>query len=798
MMKNPLSSFINVFGLTVAMSVCMLLILMLSDQKSYDQFHADHDRIYRLLGTPNDSSVPYATIPQPLGATLTTEFPLVQNAVTLRRGLGGDASYNQKTVEVKGYFTSNDFFDIFSFPLVRGDRRTALSNPNSIVLSREKAYQLFNTENPIGKQITFEDRGLHIMDIEFGSPPVKWGTFTVTGVIDLSSQKTHLKLDGLVSAATLEQLYEAEHLSDVSQNWEYYWASYAYVKLKNGVEQIELEKALASISEIQYAASEELDSFAFSSQKLGEITPGGIINNEPTFRLPVMGYYILSILAMVIMVMACLNYTNLSVARSLTRMKEIGVRKVSGASRKQLILQFLTESVLTVFIALALAIVLLYFTKEAFMKLWFNKYLNFELYTSGSVIVTFVAFAVLIGLLAGTYPAILLSRKQPIQALKSTKTSTKKWSMQKILNVSQFVVSIVFIVTSLVIHDQFKHYTSFEYGFNAENIINVPLQSNDYQLVKNELSSVAGVKAISACDYIPATGITNVDELIAPGLEEEPITLLSFRVDEAFVENLGLTLIKGRDLTALGLSGQSIIINESALEKLGYSDADAAIGQVWQRKNDEAVQIVGVVQNFRASLLINGDDIRPLCLRYDPSSFNYLNVRLSPGNPTRTIANIQQKWEGLDPIHEFRYDFYDNELANTNLAIFDIVTIIGYISFLAILISCLGLFGMATYTTERKTKEVGIRKVLGAGEFIIVLILSKNFLRLLAVAVVIAAPLSYFANRLWLENLPNRVDFGFETVLVGSSLILLLGLITIGSQTYRAARQNPVNSLKDE
>lgn len=799
-LKYKIFSFINVFGLAVAMSVCMLIILMLADQKSYDQFHADKERIYRVLGTPSeDSMVPYATIPQPLLKTLEEQYPIVEQTVNLRRGVGGDASYNQKTVEVKGYFSTSDFFEIFSFPLIKGDKRTALSSPNSIVLTKEIAYQLFNSENPIGKQITFEDRGLHIMDIESGSPAVKWGTYTVTGIIDLDSYKTHLQLDGLISEATLEQLYKEELIGDVSKNWESYWSSYAYLKLKNNVSQGELENALATIAAEKYADSEEYSEFKFSSQNLSKITPGGLINNEPTFRLPEMAYYILSLLTLVIMIMACLNYTNLSVARSLSRMKEIGVRKVTGASRKSLVFQFLTESIITVFIALALAIVMLYFTKEAFMNLWFNKYLNFELSSSASVFFIFILFAVVIGIIAGTYPALLLSKKEPVEALKPSSTPTKKWSMQKLLNVSQFVVSLVFIVTSIVIYNQFKHYTSFEYGFNSENIINIPLQSNDYQMVVNEFSGVTGVKNISACDYIPATGITNAIGLASVEEEGDPITLMHFNVDENFMDNLDLTLIVGEALSPNGQSDKYIVINESAVEKLGYESPQESIGQIWKRgRNEESVQIVGVVENFRASLLVNGDEIRPLALRYNEKALQYLNVRISEGNPLRTIADLEEKWKAIDPVHEFRYDFYDNELTNTNLAILDVVTIIGYISFLAILISCLGLFGMATYTTERRTKEVGIRKVLGAGEMKIVLILSKSFLKLLVISIAIAAPLSYFINSLWLDNLPNRVDFGFGTVVIGSVIILILGLATIGSQTLRAARQNPVKSLKDE
>lgn len=797
-LKYKMFSFINVFGLAVAMSVCMLIILMLADQRSYDEFHEKKDRVYRVIGTPIKGSNSYATVPMPIPETLKKEFPSVQEAIFLRRGLGGDASFNKKTVELRGYFTDNAFFDIFSFPLVNGDKTTALSTPNSIVLSSEKAYQLFNSENPVGKLIEFKDRGLSVMHFDGDRPPVDWGVFTVVGVIDMKGSKTHLTFDAIASNASLPVLYKDSLIADVSKDWDYYWSGFSYVMLKPEVSGVALNEALGSLASSKYAEHEELVDFQFSSQSLRDITPGLVLNNEATFRLPEIAYYVLSLLALVIMVMACLNYTSLSIARSLSRMKEIGVRKVTGATRKNLIFQFLTESVITVMIALAIATLMLYFMKESFMGLWFNKYLNFELSTSLLVYTLFVLFALFVGLIAGIYPALFLSKRQPSQALKPSGSPAGKWGMQKILNVSQFVVSLVFIVTSMVIYNQFKFYTEFEYGFNSENIVNIPLQSNDQKMLVNELRSVAGVTNISACDYIPATGVTNTTEFISVDEDSDPIVMLQLNVDQSFISILGLELIAGEGIYNSNEAGKHIVINESAVEKLGYENAQEAVGNIWGKKRGRSVKIIGVVKNFRASLLVNGDEIRPLVLANDPSTFNYLNVKISEGNPLRTIADIEQIWKKVDPVHEFEYEFFDNELANTNLAIFDIVSIIGYISFLAILIACLGMLGMATYSTERRMKEVGIRKVLGAEEIKIVLILSKSFLKLLTISILIAAPLSYFINQFWLDNLPNRVDFGFETVVIGSLLMLGLGLLTIGSQTIRAARQNPVESLKNE
>ncbi|MEP5614429.1 MAG: FtsX-like permease family protein [Cyclobacteriaceae bacterium] len=799
-LKYKMFSFINVFGLAVAMSVCMLIILMLVDQKSYDQFHEKKDRIYRVIGRSEVNSTPYATTAQPVVESIISDYPVVENAVSLRRGVGGDATYEQKTVELAGYFTDNSFFQVFDFPLVAGDKNSALTSPNTLVISKRKAELLFKDKNPIGQQVQFEDRKLSIMGFDGDAPPVDWGLYTVAGVVDLNEIKSHLKFDVLMSSSTLSTLYKDGLITDISQRWNAIYSTYAYLLLDEDADRTALNAALTDLSNRKYADNEKLVNYSYESQALTSITPGMILNNETTFQLPEIVYYILSLLAFVIMLMACLNYTNLSIARSLSRMKEIGVRKVNGASRKNLILQFLIESIVTVLIAMVMAVILLYFTKEAFMGLWTNQYLNFDLTSSPIVYLIFFAFALVVGVIAGTYPALFLSKHQPVKALRNNSGgSSGKWGIQKVLNVSQFSVSLIFIVTSMVIYNQFRHYTEFEYGFDTSNIINIPLQSNDHEKLLTAFSSVPGVSKISACQYIPATGTTDVISLTDANNEEESISLLHLRANDQFLSNLDLRILYGQDLPSTGNLKNSMVINESAATKLGYENVQDAIGKIWESKEYEvSKQIIGVVEDFRATLLVDGDKIRPMALSNEPTSFNFLNVKISEGNPLSTISQLEEAWKTVDPTHDFKYDFFDNELANTSLAIFDIVSIIGYLSFLAILIACLGLLGMATYTTERRTKEVGIRKVLGAEEMKLVLILSRGFLKLLLISVLIAAPLSYLVNNLWLDNLPNRVEFGVGTVLLGSLLLLVLGLITIGSQTIRASRRNPVESLKYE
>ncbi|MDW3196718.1 MAG: FtsX-like permease family protein [Cytophagales bacterium] len=798
-LKYRLFSAINIFGLAAAMSVCMFIILMLVDQKSYDNFHQEEKQLYRIVGQPEPSSNTYATTSYAIGETLPLEYGIIDQSATLRRGLGGEATYEQKAIELRGYFATKDFLACLQFPLIEGDPNTALEKPNSLIISQTKAKQLFGEVSALGKSVQFHDRGLNILEDEGDTPPEDWGNLTITGIIDDQAYRSHLKFDALASATTLPALHRAEMLTDLSKRWESYYSSYNYVRLKEGIGEHELNNALVSFTKNKYGAIEGLEEFVLSAQNIRDITPGPIMNNESSFRLPMFIYYILSILAAIILLMAVINYTNLSVARSLIRAKEIGIRKVNGASRKAIAFQFLTESIITTMLALVLAVVLLSVMKNGFLTLWANKYLQLELDLSPVAFLLFFLFALMTGVVAGIYPSLVLSRKRPVDALTSHFSPNKKsWNAQKILNVSQLAVSLLFIVSSMVVYNQFRHYLAFEYGFNAENVLTIPLQSNDWQQLKTEMGGVSGVEMISACEYLPATGITDHMELEDKNRDDEYINLQVMRVDESFLENLGVRQLAGSPILASDERSRSVIINETAAKKLGFEHASEAVGTIWKTKQGSEIPIKGVVADFRSTLLINEDETRPLALTYRQEAFNFLNVRIAGNNQPQTIKRLEAAWKSVDPKHPFIYAYFDQELANTNLFILDIVTIIGYLAFLAIVIACLGLLGLATYTTQRRTKEVGVRKVLGAGEWQVVLVLSRNFIKLVLFAVILSAPLTYFINRFWLDHLPNRADFSISTVILGAVILLTLGLLTIGTQTFRIARLNPVMSLKDE
>jgi len=784
----------------MAMSIGMLLILMLADQKSYDSHHENKDRIYRVLMHPATHSKPYATAPFPLAESLKAQYPFLEEATSLRRGFGGDAVYQKKYAEMKGYFTDASFLKTFSISLEAGDPSTALNSPNSIIISRQIADQLFEEDNPLGKVIDYTDRGLDSFTEE-GSNPVEWGRYTVTGIFDDTGYKSHLEFDVLVSASSQEILYKQEKISDISDNWSNYYQSYVYALVKPQASAEQLQSALDSLVADKYTSDESLLGSTFIAQPLVDITPGSALGNAPTTRLPLFVYYILAALALVIMISACLNYTNLSIARALTRAKEIGVRKVNGAKRKDLVFQFLSEATITVLLALAIAFVFLFFVKSAFLKLWVNQYLNFDLNVTLEVVLLSLGFALLVGIIAGIFPALHLSGYNPVRALRNLKLGQPgRLGLRKVLTTIQFGLSLLFIITAIVVFNQFRHFMQFEYGFNPDNVLLVNLQSNDYELAKTAFSRVSGVDDVAGCAYLPATGRNDNTRLKKPGSspEEEGHRAINVGVDESFIRTLEINLIAGKNLPPAG-SGLSsmILVNEATANVLGYDNPLDIVGESLETSSD-TLQVAGVVEDFTFHLLFNGRPIGPVIMRHVPETFKFLSVKIGSGREKETLARLEEAWKAIDPIHPLAYEYYEDKLANYNRGIFDIATVIGFIALLAITIACLGLLGMATYTTERRTKEVGIRKVLGAGDIRLAYLLSKEFLIILGIAIVIAAPLSYFLNNLWLNFLVTRVEFGPGTLLTGSLLLLLLGLVTIVPQTLRISLRNPVDSLRNE
>jgi len=803
-LKYKTFSFINIFGLAVAMAVGLLIVLMLSDQKQYDQFHAKKDLIYRVVTRMPNKSKANASSPVPLATSIKQNYPIVEEVTQLLKGVGGDviSLENQKTVEVRGFFADPAFFDVFSFDLVEGEKNKSLNNPNSMIISLEVANHLFKNENPIGKTIQFSQRRLDNIKIDLGTETgttgENWGDFTIAGVVNNETYKSHIKFDVLVSASSLPLLYKDQRVPDLTGNWENHSSCFSYFLLQKGADPMEFQRLLDKIAVEEYPNANHRKEFI--AQDLNEINLGRFLGNPMTLRLPIQAYYILGFLALVVLFSACLNYTNLSIARALTRAKEIGVRKVNGASRGNLIMQFLTEAILISFLALVIANILLLLLKPAFLNLWAIKHLGFDLTANLYVYLIFISFSLLVGLVAGIYPSMILSGFSPIKVLKNiNQKRIGKVGFRAALNVSQFVFSFFFIITSILLARQFQHFVDFEYGMNVDNIVNISLRGNDYQILKNELAEVPGVIGVAGCQIIPAMPNSNGRSISKPNNYENRVKAEFLSIDPDFLDMTGLKMLAGQNLQTDSETANQIIVNEYAVGVLGFENAFDALGEQVRITGEEKLfHIMGVFQDFNFQSPIMGEGKKSLVFWNRPDLFSFLNVKVRSNDVYGTLESIQSKWKAIDPIHAMSYHFYDEGLAKSHQWLGDLMSIISFIAGLAIVISCLGLLGMAIYTTERRVKEVGVRKTLGASLTQLTFLLSKSFIRLLALSLIIGAPLSYLINSLWLKNIPNRIDFGVGTILLGSAFLLILGALTIGSQIISVSKRNPVDSLRNE
>lgn len=795
LLRHRLFSLINILGMAIAMSVCLLVIMLLADQYSYDDFHRENSRIYRILSRRPQASMPTASTPPSLAQSLRTGYATVEASASLVIGVGGDAVVGDKAVEMRGFFADENLFKIFDFTLLTGDSRTALTQPHSIIVSERVARALYGDNDAVGKTVNFYDRGLHYLKQGKDSRPVAWGNFTITGVLDPETSKSHLRFDVLMSRSTQRLLIVDGKITE-GDSWD---KAFTYVLAARGQSKENVDASLTDVFNTRFGSNEDLKGFGLYAQPLVEVTPGIMVSQPTSFQLPVMAFYTLGFVALIIMISACLNYANLSVARALTRMKEIGVRKISGAARRDLIMQFLTESMLTTVIALAIACVILLYMLPAFTSLWLNRYLELAPNWNPKVLMYFSAFALLTGVACVVSPAIYLSRVQPAKALKNMLSSRGgKLGVRKFVNATQFVVSLFFIVTALLVYTQYKFFMNFSYGFSSEGIVNIELQGNPYDRVSGAFLATTGVSAVSGSQYIPATGRTSGMELDDPN-GGDPIGFRHLAANNELIENLGLKLIAGKNIPPSTDSiGRYILLNETGARRLGFQNPSDAVGTtVVQSWNQESFEVTGIVQDFWVKLPIGGDPLDPLYIQSIPHQFSYANVRISSGREEEVLAKLERTWKQLDPLHPFKYQYYDDELNSTHAGIYDVVSIVRLLALIAVTIACLGMLGMATFTVEKRRKEVGVRRVLGAGQRSLVILLSKEFIWILGIAVCIGSPISYFVNNLWLQIFPTRAPFGWEIVALSALILLALGLLAIGSQSLKASRTNPVDTIRE-
>jgi len=777
-------SLINIFGLSLSMSVCMLIIVVIIDQFSYDKIHTRKERIYRIQQVDSLSSVPLkmASNPYALGIELQDNYAIAENVVILNSTFGGEGLYNDTRLEFNGLYTNTEFFNVFDFQLQDGSVEGILDEPYTLVLSSETADKFFGDEDPIGKFIENDTLG----------------AYEVKGIVAETKEKSHIQFEALISISTLEILDQNRDEPRFVNNWETGWGSWIYLLLHEDSDLGNIQRILDQISIEKYKGDDE-HNFSFYLQPLDKIVPGPLLGNEIGMYLPKVFILFLAGLALVIIISAAFNYTSLSVARSMLRAKEVGVRKTFGATRSQVIIQFLLEAVVIAVISLLLAFALLQYLLPAFSGMQMMSLLEIRPEQNIKIYLWFLIFALATGLISGVLPAIFISAFRPIFVLKGI-TNVRFFSritLRKILLVTQFVFSMVFIISILLIFKQMNFMINADLGFDAEVVYDINLQGKDFSKVKAEYSQLPEVVNIAASSHVPAEGHTwGVD--IRLKIEDEKYEANYFSVDENYIETMGLELIAGRNFPE-NMSTENekfVIASEMTLEQFQLGTPQEALGTTLILDDSTLVEIIGIIKSYQyVAVFLN---LKPMLLRYIPDRHYHAFLRLDSPDMTATVSKLERTWEKIDPIHDFNGDFLDDRIKFYYTFFEDIMYTVGFATLLAIIIAGFGLLGMATYSTQTRMKEIGIRKVCGAEVNHIIFLVSRSYLWLMLIAAVIGSIIAYLANNLWLQYLSKRVDFGIGTILAGVFIVVIVGLLTISSQTLKAAQTKPAEILKNE
>jgi putative ABC transport system permease protein len=788
LLKNRLFSFINIFGLALSMSVCMMVMIQLAGTFSIDNFHPRGERIYRVISEIKNhegQQWTFASSPLPLLPILAADTNLFEASVNLYTGVQDEASDGIKEISVNGAFTQSSFFDVFGFALAWGDERTALTEPNSIVLSRKTAQKFFNDENPVGKLLTFHTLGV----------------FQITGVLQ-ESGKSHIDLDVYISSSTVQQLENSQTLPAKSESWNSFQDGYTYLVLHENITEKNLGARLERLSTELNKDSNTKDpnsgTITLKSQALSSITPGTDAIYNEIGRGTTWGKVMASIgIALIILVAACFNYTNLSIARALTRTKEVGIRKVAGAKRSQIFLQYITESVLTALFALWLALAILSFileyqpfsdVYEAVSQVQLNLF----------IVSCFLLFALFAGVLAGALPAWIMSSFRAVKMLRnlSVEKIMPGITLRKVLIVFQFSLSLVVMIFLSAFYNQFAFMSDAEPGFRRDNIISISFSGDERDVISTELSRIGGVESITSLSGVFGKHGASTMPVSLEKSSPQPFRVECYYADEGMAPVMDLKFAAGSNFkTSARVTEQEIILNQKAVELLGFKSAADAIGQTIWVDDTVSVAIAGVVHDFYNKGV--GRALTPVAFRMKSGMYKYLVLQVNPMAGATIAGKLEQTWKKIYPDRAFSY-FWLGEQFQEEYDQKSSVSFLAFLAFITVSIAALGLLGLVVYTVETKRKEISIRKIIGSSIPQLILLLSRGFAGLLVVAGMIALPVGFIVSKMFLMNFANQVSFGLLELIVCFLFLLLVGLSLIFSQTYKAAAENPVKNLKRE
>ena len=779
--KHKLFSAINVFGLASGLVVCFLAIAHIKGVFDYDNFHPNRDRTYRIITDVTSRTTGpavYATSPLSLASTLKRDYGFVDEAVRVM-AVAEEMTGNNKRLEVENFAVDPGFFRIFNFPLEKGRPAT---EPRTVVVTHKTAVRFFGSPDVIGKILNH----------------ATLGPLTITGVLADLPLNTHFKFDALTSLT----IYQNPDQQDPFWGWQQYDNGYTYVLLKPSATVDNLDKVLPSVVKRANRGlrSPNQTSYSLRTQALTRISP-----SRESLRQPMMNEYHYSnllsefIVGLITLLLAGFNYVNLTLARSIGRAREVGVRKVVGALRWQVMGQFLAESVILALLALGLA----YGMAEVIRTLpipnyWFMVKLKWDV----TLWLILIGFTLITGLLAGLAPARILSGFEPAQVFRSYTglRVIRGLSFRKTLIVVQFTISLVAMIVLVTLVRQFRYFSTADYGFRRERVLNIRIGDQPAQRMINELNQLAGVERVTATsNLLSELHDSRYVRRERNGRDSAKAALVA--IDSNFLQTMGLTLLAGRNLptnngaASRGQKSRFALINEEAVRTFQLGNPGEAVGRSLWLNDSTEVQVAGVLKSFRFAWLT--EPIKPLLLVHQPRQFRYVSVAVAQGAEQTILAETKRIWKGLLPYEPFTGEWFDDHLSRK----YDNSEFINLLSLLigmSLSIACLGLLGIVTYNTQMRVKEVGIRKVMGATVAQIVTLLSWDFVKLLLIAGLIAYPLGYLAGTALLSYIAYRVSIGFETLGLCLGLLLFVGSLTIGLRTYRAAQANPRDSLRTE
>ena len=781
-------SFINISGLAIGLASFILIFLFVSDELSYESGHEHAENTYRLTCDyflPNDGGVEnMAVIGTPLGEVIKNDFPQVEYTTRIREF--DDQMVERKSDKSRFYetlhFVDSTIFDVFTLPLIRGEAQTALTNPNSVVLSETMAMKYFGSTDIIGEMLNFPDDSL---------------LFQVTGVMEDIPSNTHLKMDILLSINKLTAL------GYYMESW---WSfnTYTYIRFKPNTNIESFRSEVKDISRKYIKDQEDGSGYRqeYSIQPIKDIHLHSKLRGEMTTNNDIKTVYIFSIIGILILLVACINFMNLSTARSAGRAREVGLRKVVGAGRKQLVTQLLGESFIMTFISMVIAIGLTILVLPVINSLT-NKTISTNLLFAPEMLGVLFGIMVLVGLLSGLYPAIFMSGFRPVDILKGSFTSTGKGNLlRKTLVVFQFATSIALIASTMIVYQQLQFMFNSDLGFSKEQVLILPTRTDrnigqKFSVLADELEQLPEVSFAAMSSAVPGYSMNN--NVVRKGWTEEAewSDMRYLRIDEDFLDLYGVEVVAGRgyDQSFGTDETEGFLMNESAVKRLGWNTPEEAIGKKlrWQRRQGF---VIGVIEDFHFMSVKN--PIEPVL--YIPSSNHrgFLSVKFKTDDYRGLLRTIETKYAEVLPGKTFEYKFLDEDFDRQYKNEEQFGQIFIYFTSLAVLIACMGLFGLAALAAIQRTKEISIRKVLGASVKDIIVLLSRNFMILVGIAFIVAVPLTWMAMNNWLEDFALRISMGPSSFILAGILAGFIAMGTISFHIFRTARANPAETLRSE